>query len=313
MDVLSDWLQDVGTKGILLARTKFASPWGIALPPTGSSNCMFHVVTEGRCWLRVKGRTVALQRGDYVLLPNGDAHELLHDPSAQAEPLDEFLARAKKISNRKAEGSILCGAYRSREQAKPLALIRSLPGLVHFPAGEIEQNRSLAAVLELLRHEVEHPGAGHEALLPVLFDALLLYTLRAWGNRGNCASEQNQWMAALHDPAVAAALQGMHSDPGRAWTVESLAGLAGVSRAVFARRFAGALGEPPLSYLTGWRMRLAARRFEVGGESMGEVAKHLGYDSEFAFSRAFKRVWGVAPRAYRKQVAATGGSSLQTG
>ncbi len=302
MDVLSDWLRDVGTRGILLARTKFAGSWGVSIPEA-EGECMFHLVTEGQCWLRLlDGSVLELRRGDYVLLPNGSAHELVHHPQGTAEPLDRYLRRAAK-SKRRADGAILCGAYRKREHAKPLPLIRSLPEVVHFPESTIRADASLHATLELVRAEVEHPGAGGEALLPALFDALLLYTLRAWGKR-NCMQTQNRWMAALHDSGLASALQRIHSEPGRNWTVESLADVAGVSRAVFARRFCEALGEPPLSYLTGWRMRLAARRFEAGGETMSEVAHDLGYDSEFAFSRAFKRVWGVAPRAYRKRIMA---------
>jgi AraC-like DNA-binding protein len=302
MDVLGDWLRDVGTTGILLARSKFAAPWGIAIPGIANGgDCMFHVVTEGSCWLRVHGNVMELRRGDYVLLPNGDPHDLLHAPDGTAEPIDDFLARVPGHGVA-ADGAIICGAYRGHNHGKPLPLIRSLPAVVYFPAEEIRVDASLSAVLDLLTAEVETPGVGGEALLPTLFDALLLYTLRAWGRR-SCETTRNRWMAALQDPQLAASLQRMHGEPGNPWTVESLARCAGLSRAAFARRFAQVLGEPPLSYLTALRMRLAARRFAAGGESMSEVARQLGYDSEFAFSRAFKREWGVAPRAYRKQVA----------
>ncbi len=300
MDVLSDWLREVSARGLLLARTKFAAPWGIAIP--ASPECLFHVVTEGTCWLRRASDPVPLQlhRGDYVLLPGGEAHELLDSPGSLAEPLPQFLTRVSRASAPAVNpcGALLCGAYRS-EQAEPLPLVRSLPALVHFSAEDLREESSLAAVIELLCQEVERPGAGTEALLPSLFDALLLYTLRAWGKR-QCASPGG-WMAALHDPAVSTALDRMHAEPGRPWTVESLAQAAGLSRAVFAKRFADVLGEGPVTYLTGWRMRLAARRLTGGRESLSELAHQLGYDSEFAFSRAFKRQTGQSPGAYRKQ------------
>jgi AraC-like DNA-binding protein len=302
MDVLSDWLREANARGLLLARTRFAAPWGIAIP--ASPECLFHVVTEGTCWLRRASDPVVLElrRGDYVLLPGGEAHELLDAPGSPSEPLPEFLARVSRGASfaRNPCGAVLCGAYRA-EHAEPLPLVRSLPALVHFSAEDLRRETALAAVIELLCQEVERPGPGTEALLPSLFDALLLYTLRAWGQRQCASQEQNGWMAALHDPAVAKGLERMHAEPGRPWTVESLAQAAGVSRAVFAKRFAEVLGEGPASYLTGWRMRLAARMLVGGRESMSQVARQLGYDSEFAFSRAFKRQIGQSPGAYRKQ------------
>jgi AraC-like DNA-binding protein len=299
MDVLSDWMREVNARGLLLARTKFAGPWGVAIP--ASPECLFHVVTEGTCWLRRASDPAPLQlrRGDYVLLPGGEAHELLDAPGSPTEPLAEFLTRVSRAPGPQApSGAILCGAYRSHH-AEPLPLVRSLPPLVHFPAADLPQESALAAVIQLLCHEVDRPGPGTEALLPSLFDALLLYTLRAWGTR-ECVS-QNRWLAALHDPAVSVALERIHAEPGRAWTVESLAQASGLSRAVFAKRFAEVLGEPPVAYLTKWRMRIAARLLTGGRESLSELASQLGYDSEFAFSRAFKRQTGQSPGAYRKQ------------
>jgi AraC-like DNA-binding protein len=295
MDVLSDWLRVLETRGLLLARSRFADAWGVAIPASG--DCMFHVVSEGTCWLRCAGEEpLPLGNGDYVLLPGGEAHELVHSRDGQTEDLHVVLARKQK-SGSQVVGGLVCGAYQSGA-LRPLPLIRSLPKVVHFRADELRANQALGSVIELLLAEVERPGPGGEALLPTLFDALLLYTLRAWGNKG-CS--QNRWMAGLSDPALSSALQQMHSDPGRAWTVETLAHAAGLSRAVFAKRFSETFGEAPLGYLTAWRMRLAAKMFVEEKASVVEAANRLGYDSEFAFSRAFKRVLGVAPSVYRKQ------------
>ncbi|MCX6609624.1 MAG: AraC family transcriptional regulator [Acidobacteria bacterium] len=295
MDVLSDWLRVLETRGLLLARSRFAAPWGIAIPASG--DCMFHVVSEGVCWLRCPGEEpLLLELGDFVLLPGGESHELVHSRDGLTEDLSVVLARAQSPVGDVA-GSVVCGAYQSGA-LRPLPLIRSLPKIVHFRAEELSQDVGLASVIQLLLAVVERPGPGGEALLPTLFDALLLYTLRAWGNK-TCS--QNRWMAGLGDPALSAALQQMHSEPGRAWTVETLAQAAGLSRAVFAKRFSEAFGEPPLGYLTAWRMRLAAKMFAEAKVSVVEAATNLGYDSEFAFSRAFKRVLGVAPSVYRRQ------------
>lgn len=298
MDILSDWLQVVDTRGGLLARSKLMAPWGMALPAT--RDCLFHLLTEGRCWLRRAGEApLELAAGDFVLLPGGDAHELVHEPAAEAEPLETLLTRLEQQAAGD-RATLICGVYRS-ERAQPLPLLGSLPRVVHFRAAEVAGDAGLSASIGLLLEELDRPGPGGETLVPTLFQALLLYTLRAMGRR---QGEQNRWMAALEDPALSLALQKIHAEPGADWTVQGLAEAAGLSRAVFAQRFTQALGEAPLTYLTNWRMHLAARRFAVGAPALVDVAEELGYRSEFSFSRAFKRKWGVAPTVYRRQAQA---------
>jgi AraC-like DNA-binding protein len=295
MDVLSEWLQVVDTRGVLLAQSRLIAPWGLAMP--ASRDCMFHLLTEGRGWLRRdKQAPLALGPGDFVLLRDGEAHELLDAPDGVAEPLELVAARPEQRGNG-ARATLICGAYRS-ERTQPLPLIRCMPPLLLFRAAELADDTALSALLKLLLEELQRPGPGAETLLPALFEALLLYTLRLWG-RQNCP--QNRWMAGLQDPALSLALQRIHAAPEAGWTVEGLAQEAGLSRAVFAKRFTEAFGEAPLSYLTNWRMQLAAKRFATGTDSLLQVASQLGYQSEFSFSRAFKRRWGVAPSVYRKQ------------
>lgn len=154
---------------------------------------MFHVLTEGNCWLRCEGeKPLPLGPGDYVLLPGGEAHELVHSRDGLTEDLQEVLARYQRSDAEVAAG-VVCGAYQSAA-LRPLPLIRSLPKVVHFRADEQRADRALGAVIELLLGEIEEPEPGREALLPTLFDALLLYTLRAWGKK-SCS--QNRWMAGL--------------------------------------------------------------------------------------------------------------------
>jgi AraC-like DNA-binding protein len=295
VDILSEWLQVVDTRGVLLAKSRLISPWGLAMP--ASRDCMFHLLTEGICWLRRANEApLELGPGDFVLLREGVGHDLVHAPDAVAEPLELAIARPEQRGSG-ARATLICGAYRS-ERTQPLPLIRCMPPLLLFRAAELAEDAALSALVKLLLEDVERPGPGAETLLPALFDALLLYTLRLWG-RQNCP--QNRWMAGLQHPALSLALQRMHASPELDWTVEALAQEAGLSRAVFAKRFTEAFGEAPLSYLTHWRMQLAAKRFATGTDSLIEVASQLGYQSEFSFSRAFKRKWGVAPSVYRKQ------------
>jgi len=296
MDILTDWLRLLGSSGIVLARSRFAAPCGIAFEPC--DGIVFHMVLDGACFLRQgEAAPLRLGPGDLVLLPLGSAHEIAHHPAGVAEPLDQLLARAPAPQPGDATATIVCGTYAaSRWIAQPM--LRTLPAVAHFPAARVQADRALSATLSLLACEVERPGPGSEILIQRLFDALFLYVVRAWIDQD---SERPGWLSALRDPALGKALASMHAEPGGDWSVASLAGIAGLSRAAFARRFAQIVGEPPMAYLTRWRMGLAAQLLSGGQQPLPDVARRLGYESEFAFSRAFKRNYGVAPATYRRQ------------
>lgn len=152
----------------------------------------------------------------------------------------------------------------------------------------------------MLGSELENPRIGSDGIVPALIDSLLLYILRAWLDDQPAAAAAG-WAAALRDPAVAPALAAIHGDPSAGWTVESLAVRAGLSRAAFARRFATLVGEPPLAYLTRWRMTTAAQLLRESDVPLSAVAARTGYGSEFAFAKAFKREYGLPPGGYRHQ------------
>lgn len=295
MDVLADWLRILGTSGELLARSRLAAPWGIHLEP--SNDVIFHMIIEGSCWLRRSGKPpLPLQPGDLVFLPQGNGHDLVHHPEAQAEPIEQILRRSPALRPGALLSTIVCGAYCLDVQlARPM--LRSLPPVAHFSAAQVRANPALSATLALLTAEVEQPGPGSEALLQHLFDALFLYVVRAWAAE---TTDRVGWLWALNDPALAPVLARIHAEPGVRWTVEGLARTANLSRAAFARRFTEKMGEPPLTYLTRWRMGLAARLLVTSEASLAEVAHQVGYESEFAFSRAFKRTRGLAPDAFRR-------------
>jgi AraC-like DNA-binding protein len=156
----------------------------------------------------------------------------------------------------------------------------------------------LRTALGLLADELVTDGPGHQTLLDRLLDLLLVGALRA--HLADPAAARPGWHRALDDPPVAAALARLHDDPAHPGTVAALAAEAGLSRAAFARRFAAAVGQPPLGYLTHWRMRLAEERLRDPGTTLAAVAREVGYGSEFAFSAAFKRERGVAPAVWRR-------------
>ena len=193
---------------------------------------------------------------------------------------------------------MLCGAYLlDRSRSHPL--LAELPDVVHLPA-RVGLHPALRAAVDLLGAELERSRPGVDGVVPALLDLLLLYILRAWFEEQSDRDTASGWVAALHDQPVAAALRAIHGDPGRPWTVEQLGTKAGLSRAAFARRFTTLVGQPPLAYLTWWRMTIAARLLHDSDAPLGAIARQVGYTSEFAFAHAFKREHGSPPGGFRR-------------
>ncbi|MFG2331387.1 AraC family transcriptional regulator [Streptomyces sp. NPDC048604] len=302
MDVLSDAIAAMRTGRPHSSRTRIHGTWGMRFPPTGGAG--FHVILQGAGWLLPPedGEPVRLGPGDVVFLAHGTGHALASHPDAplvDVLPLPDGswpLSRAPGPGPAGTETVLLCGAYRlSRARAHPL--FTELPAYVHIPA-RIGAHPRLRAAIDLLGAELADPQPGTDAAVPALLDTLLLYLLRTWwlAERPDRAAG---WSGALADPGIAAALRSIHADPARPWTVESLGAVAGLSRAAFARRFAALVGRSPLAYLTWWRMTTAGRLLRTGDAPLRTVAARVGYASEFAFAKAFKREYGVAPGRYR--------------
>ncbi|MBF6220101.1 helix-turn-helix transcriptional regulator [Nocardia abscessus] len=174
----------------------------------------------------------------------------------------------------------------------------SAPPVVHLPA-RLGRYPHLRTATEVLGAELERPGHGTDVVVTGLLDTLLLYILRAWyDEQARCGT--TGWAAALADPSISVALRHMHDDPAHPWTVEELAGRAGLSRAAFAKRFAQLVGRAPLAYLTWWRMTPAARALRDTDDPLAAIATRAGYTSEFAFAKAFKREFGAPPGGYRR-------------
>ncbi|MEH6375805.1 AraC family transcriptional regulator [Streptomyces sp. KLMMK] len=303
MDVLSDAIAAMRTGRPHSSRSVKRAPWGVRFP--ASEGAGFHVVLQGSAWLLPPGgaEPVRLGPGDVVFLAHGYGHGLADDPGT---PLEDARLKADgswpSLRDRgPAQGDdtlMLCGAYQlNKARAHPL--FTGLPPFIHLPA-RIGAHDRLRAAVDLLGAELADPQPGSDAVVPALLDTLLLYLLRTWWLTER-PEETSGWAAALSDPAVTAALHALHDDPARPWTVEELAARAALSRAAFARRFTALVGQPPLAYLTWWRMTTAGRLLREGDAPLRTVAERAGYTSEFAFAKAFKREYGVAPGRYRKQ------------
>ncbi|RST14140.1 AraC family transcriptional regulator [Streptomyces sp. WAC05374] len=303
MDVLSDVIAAMRTGRPHSSRSVRYAPWGVRFP--ASKGAGFHVVLQGSAWLLTDDAAPRrLGPGDVVFLAHGYGHGLADDP---ATPLREFTVRPDGTwppvpdpgrSHGRPANLLLCGAYQlSRARAHPL--LADLPDVIHLPA-RVGEYASVRAVVDLLGAELANPGCGSDAIVPALLDTLLVYLLRTWWLRER-ADDPTGWAGALGDPAVTAALQAIHRDPAHPWTVEGLGAEAGLSRAAFARRFTALTGQPPLAYLTWWRMTTAGRLLREDDAPLRSVAERSGYTSEFAFAKAFKREYGMAPGQYRSR------------
>ncbi|MEU6991169.1 AraC family transcriptional regulator [Streptomyces sp. NPDC046465] len=315
MDVLSDAVAAMRVGRPHSSLTRRQAPWGVRF--TGAGGAGFHAVLEGHAWLVMAeghgdAEPVRLGPGDIAFVTQRGAYELVSEPGVAVRevtlrldgsglaPVPPVSPVPRVMDAGSPSAVMICGAYLLDEN-RPHPLLSDLPGLVHLAAAD-EEGAPLRAVLGLLVTELTDPQPGTDTIVTSLLDTLLLLILRTWwlGVRGS-AGDHSGWAAALAHPAVAAALRAIHSDPAHPWTVGELGALGSLSRAPFARRFTESVGTPPLAYLTWWRMTTAAGRLrEPDGAPLRTVAERAGYSSEFAFAKAFKREFGMAPGQYRK-------------
>jgi AraC-like DNA-binding protein len=310
VDVLSDVITVMRTGQPRSARVAWHSPWAQQFASVPGS-AGFQVILQGPCWLiQPDADPVPLSAGDVVFRPHGHGHTLADSPSTRptapaCDPNDPQVLRRYATDTVGERTGIdvpatvtLCGGYQL-DPARSHPLLNDLPELIHLPA-HLGRHPELRATVHLLATELERPRLGTDAIVPALLDTLLLHILRAWLDEPPAREPTPGWAAALNDPPTAAALQAMHHDPARPWTVAMLAAEAGLSRAPFARRFTALLRQPPLTYLTWWRMTTAARLLQESDVPLSAIAAKVGYTSEFAFANAFKRQYGTAPGRYRR-------------
>jgi AraC-like DNA-binding protein len=297
MRALNSWLKAVRADGLVLARTRVAGPWGFAVQPRNAM--VFHFVAEGRAFVRQPhAQTIALEAGELVLFPRGGEHELAHSPRGKAIQLDSFLARRDGVVDSGPRAvTFICGEF-NVDHHLALPALRALPQAVSLRVGTKPESAALSDTLRMLRDEVETPNFGNQIVVRNLLSSLFIYAMRAWADAASPTTKD--WFAALRSTHTSRALARIHEAPERAWTLEDLAEEAGLSRAAFARNFTASVGEPPHSYLTRWRMGIAAQLLETTDLRLGEIASRVGYSSEFSFSRAFKSARGVSPIQYRR-------------
>ncbi len=304
-DPLGEALHFLRMSGTLYCRSEFTAPWGLDLPPFADS-VMFHIVTRGTCWLQVAGEAPrALAVGAFALVPHGSGHQLTSEPGGAAVGL--FDVPTTHISERYevltqggggAATTLICGAVRFDHPAAA-ELLRLLPPVIVVESWHAPELEWMRTTLGLMASEATQLRAGGETVITRLADILVIQAIRAWLDAH--ANGQPGWLAALRDPQVGRAIQAVHRAPGEPWSVERLAAQAGMSRSAFAGRFSTLVGEPAMHYVARWRMHIAVAALRDGRQTTAAVAEQLGYESEAAFARAFKRIVGRWPGELRRQ------------
>ena len=265
---------------------------------------MFHVVTAGRCWLEVEGAEPRLlEQGSLALVPHGTGHRIRSSLEVDAEPL--FDIPVEQVSDRYeimrygGDGDfshLTCGVVRF-DHAAAQRLIELLPKVLQVDTWDQDEGSWLQSTLRFISREARELRPGGETVITRLADVLVVQALRSWIDS---APEADQgWLAALRDDQVGRAIAALHREPGEDWTVSSLANEVGMSRSGFSARFTDLVGESAMRYLTDWRMQLAHTQLRETSEPLAAIAAGLGYQSEAAFSRAFKRLFGVPPGSVR--------------
>ncbi|HET9627690.1 MAG TPA: AraC family transcriptional regulator [Kofleriaceae bacterium] len=296
-DLLGHVLEGSRLRGQVFCESVARAPWALRFPARAEP--AFHLVTAGSAVLLVDGKAHPLAQGDLVLLPRGAAHVMADQARTRPIELAAWLASGAPAlggANGR-ETRVLCGVYQLEGLGAHHPVLRLLPSWLILPAARTRADGDLAATLTAIAREHERSARGASVIVARLLEVLFVQVIRAW------AAEQPiggaGWIGALDDALLARALSVMHAELARAWDVATLARVCATSRATLARRFVARVGEPPLAYLTRARMHEAARALRSSDAGLSEVAAGVGYQSEFAFNRAFRRVFGLPPGAYR--------------
>jgi AraC-like DNA-binding protein len=312
-DILSDLLRSVRLTGAVFLNGVFSSPFGVISPRKWDDRSplarlrhvtVFHLIASGGCTIETaSGARREIGAGDILLLPYADDHKFSSGAPAQWTHADDIV-RPGPIEGMwtidhgggGATTRMVCGFVESYEL--PFApVFRTLPELLVERPDEDTVGALIASTVRDIMSLVEAAAPGSQLMLGRLMELLFVEVMRRHASRIPAGSKG--WLAALNDPIVGRALACVHAEPARRWTADDLARAAGASRTVLAERFNAILGRPPIDYITGWRIQLAAERLRNGKDGIAAIAADVGYESEAAFNRAFKRVMGMAPGRWR--------------
>lgn len=336
MDILSDVLRVVRLSGAVFFTAEFSAPWALDSPnpqllasivlPDAECVVLFHILTEGECFVFCKTHTPAkMEAGDVIIFPHGEPHTMCSHPGTKATTLGAVFSQSSPDGTPQVafggggrKSRFICGYLNCDQRFNPL--VSALPTMLvvrssnDYAAVEAINHNSgrpaqvhqssgswLSTTLKFTINEAKSARPGNAAMLGRLAELMFVEILRQYMQQ--LPPGQHGWLSGLNDIHVGKALRLMHANPTHDWTVSELARETGISRSVLAERFTQLIGESPMRYLAGWRIQLAKQMMRDGDSTIAEIAARVGYESEAAFNRAFKRSAGSPPAAWRKGAA----------
>ncbi len=313
--LIDDAMRSLRITGSLLLRESYASPWSIAIPEAGILSTMlkadsnlsvvaFHLVEFGHCTLECDDDTsIVIKAGEMVICFGGEAHRLVHGKPNQIQKIETLLAGGPNIQrpdiNIGTEGaSLLCGVF-LLQHTMLNPLFNALPSVMHTKLSRSGELHNLSGVSRLMAEEIDREPGVSSYVVERLLEVLCAEAVRA--HIELVPHHETNWLRGIKDPVINQAIAAIHSRPGENWSIQRMAADLAMSPSRFAARFSESVGDSPMAYTTKWRMNLACRALINSKLSIDQIASNVGYESQTAFSRAFKKHVGISPASWRNQ------------
>jgi AraC-like DNA-binding protein len=300
MDVLSDILSKVKLASVVYFKSDFSEPWGMEIPK--GPFAQFHIVTKGQCVLKTNKKSIRLFAGDIVVFPLGASHWLANNENSQRysgqEVVQSILSGNSLFTGDTLSTTLVCGHFEFDKNFEH-PFIKELPSIIHIDDTDLKQFSWLKNITDLIIGEAEKEQPGSDVIVNKLGEVLFVHTLRAFIEKNK---SESGFIAAIQDERISKVLKEIHSFPQKGWKLEQLAQVAAMSRTSFANRFKMLTGETPFNYIKRWRLLCAKGLLEESTLSVGEIAEQVGYQSEAAFNRVFKKNISQTPLKFRQSI-----------
>lgn len=300
MDILSDILSKVKLSSVVYFKSDFSEPWGMEIPK--GPFAQFHIVTKGQCVLKTKDKSIQLFAGDIIVFPLGASHWLANNENSKRyqgqDVVQSILSGKSLFEGDKLSTTLVCGHFEFDKNLDH-PFIKELPSIIHIDDTDLKQYSWLKNITDLVIEEAEKEQSGSGVIINKLGEILFVHTLRAFILKNKSV---NGFIAAIQDERISKVLKEIHSSPENAWQLETLAQIAGMSRTSFINKFKMLIGDTPFNYLTQWRLLQAKELLKESNKSVGEIAEEVGYQSEAAFNRVFKKNIKQTPLKFRQNI-----------
>ena len=301
MDALSHILELIKLKGVVYTKLSFSAPWGVAVSP--GPFAQFRMIVSGQCVLKVEGqKLIKLKAGDMVFFPHGAAHWIADSetsPRFNGSVLLAAIRSGQAIFVSEGDTTTTISGHFEFDRSSDHPFIKALPEFILISDTDRRELAWLEHTGDILMEELRSDKMGSNLMVSRLSEVLFIHTIRAFLEKNKT---QKGFLKALQDPSISAALGTIHNNPGKEWTLESLSKIAGISRTLFINRFKEMVGETPMKYLSSWRVLKAKEMLAGKPDTVHEITINVGYQSEAAFNRVFKKQVKQTPAAYRRML-----------